>query len=113
MQEVEAICDRVIIIDKGLIVANEEIGKIQSVISQPRHIVEVEFDRMPDEGLIRKLPGITDVTHVRGSIFLIETEGNDDPRSSIFRFAVENNLTVLAMKKHESNLEEIFRKLTT
>lgn len=113
MQEVEAICDRVIIIDKGVIVANEEIGNIHSVISQARHAVEVEFDKNPARGSLEKLPGVVAVAHLRGGRYRIETEGNDDPRASIFRFAVDNNLTVLAMQKIESNLEEIFRKLTS
>jgi ABC-2 type transport system ATP-binding protein len=113
MQEVEAICDRVIIIDKGVIVANEEKSNIYSVFRQARQQVEVGFDRAPEPGILEKIPGVLSVTLLNNNFYRIESEGTDDIRPSIFRFAVENGLTVLSLQKHESNLEEIFRHLTT
>ena len=113
MQEVEAICDRVIIIDKGIIVANEEKSRIYSAISQTKQIVQVEFDKAPDSGLLSQIRGINNVRSSKNNVFILEAEGIEDIRPAIFRFAVDNNFTVLSLQKQESNLEDVFRKLTT
>jgi ABC-2 type transport system ATP-binding protein len=109
MQEVEAICQRVIIIDKGIIVANEEKSMIYSVINKTKQVVRAEFDHDPGE---LKLPGLTQVKRTGNNTYLIESESAEDIRPLIFRFAVENGLTVLSMQKQENNLEEVFRHLT-
>jgi ABC-2 type transport system ATP-binding protein len=112
MQEVEAICDRVIIIDKGIIVADEEKSRIYSIISRAKQIVLVEFDKIIDEDLIKKIALISSVRNIKGTSWEIEAEGDEDIRPVIFSFAVSNNLTVLSLQKKENNLEEIFRLLT-
>jgi ABC-2 type transport system ATP-binding protein len=112
MQEVEAICDRVIIIDKGVIVADEDKSTIYSKIRHSIQTVQVEFDKPALEEDIRRLPGITSVICIKENSWLIETEGENDIRPVIFSFAVNNKLTVLSLQKKESNLEEIFRLLT-
>lgn len=113
MQEVEAICDRVIILDKGIIVADEEKSKIYSVIKSRKQIIQVEFDREITESLIFEL-GLSDsVKQITKNIWIIEAEGEKDIRPDIFNFAVRNNLTVLSLQKRESNLEEVFRHLTS
>jgi ABC-2 type transport system ATP-binding protein len=112
MQEVEAICDRVIIIDKGLIVADEEIGRIYSKIKQPLQIIRVEFDREVSQSLLSEIAQVSSVKKISGSQWVIESESKDDIRPSIFNFAVSNNLTVLSLQKQESNLEDVFRHLT-
>ncbi|HLN55031.1 MAG TPA: gliding motility-associated ABC transporter ATP-binding subunit GldA [Bacteroidales bacterium] len=112
MQEVEALCGRIIIIDKGVIVANEEKSKIYSVMSTTKQVIRIEFDKDPLEENLTKITGVTSARRISGSTFHIEAEGSDDIRPSIFRFAVENNLTVLSLQKQESNLEEVFRHLT-
>jgi ABC-2 type transport system ATP-binding protein len=113
MQEVEALCDRVIIIDKGVIVANEEKSNIYSVIRQKKQLVEVGFDHAPEPGIIGKIPGVLSVIELNNNVYRIEAEATDDIRPAIFRLAVENGLTVLSLQKHESNLEEVFRHLTS
>lgn len=113
MQEVEAICDRVIIIDKGVIAANEEIGKIYSVIKRPRQIIHVEFDKHISDKLLSDIPNVTNYSQLKNNSWSIEAEGTDDIRPVIFNFAVKNNLTVLSLQKVESNLEEVFRHLTS
>lgn len=113
MQEVEAICDRIIIIDKGIIVANEEKSRIYSFLKNPGQIIRVEFDQDPG---IKKLSGIarvTTVTRLEDNIYLINSESDEDIRPSLFRFAVENGYTVLSLQKQENNLEEVFRHLTS
>lgn len=113
MQEVEAICDRVIIIDKGVIVADEKIGKIYSVIKRPRQIIQVEFDKSISEKLLSEIPAVTNYSLLKNNSWSIEAEGTEDIRPAIFNFAVKNNLTVLSLQKVESNLEEVFRHLTS
>jgi len=112
MQEVEAICDRVIIIDKGVIVADEEKKDIYSKISQSRQVILVEFDKNPDEALLKAIPDIDSVKNATGNTWIFEASGEQDIRPAIFSFAVNNNLTVLSLQKKENNLEEVFRILT-
>jgi ABC-2 type transport system ATP-binding protein len=113
MQEVEAICDRVIIIDKGVIVADEEKNNIYSKLKRPLQIVQVEFDKLPSESDLAGLSNVKRVRCISGNIWIVEAEGEDDIRPLIFSFAVRNNLTVLSLQKKENNLEEVFRHLTT
>ena len=112
MQEVEAICNRVIIIDKGVVVADEEKSKIYSKIKRPKQVIEVEFDKETTDSSLADIANVSSIKNIRNNIWLIEAEGDDDIRPDIFNFAVKNNLTVLSLNKQESNLEEVFRHLT-
>jgi ABC-2 type transport system ATP-binding protein len=112
MQEVEAICERVIIIDNGKIVADEEKSKIYSIIKRPKQLIEVEFDKETSETSLSGISNVSGVKKIRNNVWVIEAEGDEDIRPSIFNFAVKNNLTVLSLQKQESNLEEVFRHLT-
>ena len=112
MQEVEAICNRVIIIDKGVIVADEEKSKIYSKIKRPKQVIEVEFDKETTDSSLADIANVSSIKNIRNNIWMIEAEGDDDIRPDIFNFAVKNNLTVLSLNKQESNLEEVFRHLT-
>lgn len=113
MQEAEAICDRIIIIDNGIIKADEKKAVIYSRLKRTTQIVHVEFDRGIDELSISAIPNVSRVNKVRDELWRIESESEEDIRPSVFSFAVANKLTVLALNKEESNLEEIFRHLTT
>jgi len=113
MQEVEAICDRVIIIDKGVIVANEEKSKIYSVIRKPRQVIHVEFDKDLPQNSLASIINVSKVIKLRNNLWQLEAEGEEDIRPALFAFAVQNNLTVLSLQKQESNLEEVFRHLTS
>jgi ABC-2 type transport system ATP-binding protein len=112
MQEVEAICNRVIIIDKGVIVADEDKKDIYSRIRHTKQQILVEFDREPDEELIGRITFAGSVKKINPGTLLIESPGEEDIRPAIFSFAVNNNLTVLSLQKKENNLEEVFRLLT-
>ncbi len=112
MQEVEAICDRVIIIDKGVIVANEEKSSIYSIIRRPKQIIQVEFDKDIKESLLAAIANVTTVKQIKNNLWLLEADGDEDIRPALFSFAVNNNLTVLSLRKQESNLEDVFRHLT-
>ncbi len=112
MQEVEAICDRVIIIDKGIIVANEEKSNIYSVMRQPKQIVRVEFDKDIPSVELQGISSIKSVRKINDNTWIIEAEGEEDVRPALFNFAVKKGLTVMSLQKNESNLEEVFRHLT-
>jgi ABC-2 type transport system ATP-binding protein len=112
MQEVEAICNRVIIIDKGVIVADEKKKDIYKKIHQSKQVILVEFESDTDEALVKAIPLVDSVKKLKGNTWLVESSGDQDIRPAIFTFAVNNNLTVLSLQKKENNLEEVFRILT-
>jgi ABC-2 type transport system ATP-binding protein len=112
MQEVEAICDRIIIIDKGAIVADEQKSEIYAKIKHPGQVIRVEFDKDITETSLKEIEKVSSIIKVRKNIWLIEAEGESDIRPLIFNFAVKNNLTVLSLNRQESNLEDVFRHLT-
>jgi ABC-2 type transport system ATP-binding protein len=112
MQEVEAICRRVIIIDKGVIRADEEKSNIYSMLRQSYQVIEVEFDRDCSENELAGIKGVKSVRRLRGNTWTVESESKDDVRPLLFAFAVQHNMTVLSMQKKENNLEEVFRHLT-
>jgi ABC-2 type transport system ATP-binding protein len=113
MQEVEAICNRVIIIDNGVIVADEEKSKIYSIIKRHRQVIQIEFDKDIVESSLAEIGNVRSVKKIRNNIWMIEAEGDEDIRPLLFNFAVKNNLTVLSLNKQETNLEEVFRHLTS
>jgi ABC-2 type transport system ATP-binding protein len=113
MQEVEAICDRVIIIDKGKIVADETSDSIKKTKGAKSTTIVVEFDREVQAELLKKIEGALKVEHHKENIWLIQNEADNDIRSNIFNFAVENKLAVLSMQKQEKSLEEVFKMLTS
>lgn len=112
MQEVKAICQRVIIIDRGRIVANESVEDIHNVVRKEAEYYEVEFDKPVSETAIRELKGVLNLKNTSGNSWTIEAEKGHDIRADIFRLAVNLNLAVLTLKKSETSLEDIFRQVT-
>ncbi len=111
MQEVEAVCDRVIIIDRGSIVADDSTVNISAQTSG-KQIIRVEFDQKIDEELIKNLKGVKQITPVSANVWKLESDQDVDLRSDIFQFAVDNGFKVLAMNKEEQRLEDVFHALT-
>lgn len=111
MQEVEAICDRVIIINKGKIVADAGISEMKGA-GNGIAVYTVEFDADVDAGMLHAISGVRRVTRVKDRLWQVEASGEADIRQDLFRFAVDNNLTVLTLQKKETNLESVFRQLT-
>jgi ABC-2 type transport system ATP-binding protein len=111
MQEVEAVCDRVIIINKGKIVANDGTQHLQES-SQQKVVLRVEFDKETTKNSIKNIEGVIEVKLVEGNTWLIMTSAEIDIRKDIFNYAVSNKLSVLAMQKEEQKLEDIFKQLT-
>jgi ABC-2 type transport system ATP-binding protein len=110
MQEVEAICDRVIIINKGEIVANEDTKTLQTGKSQ--QLITVEFDKEITSAQLKLIPGIDKVIQVNTTIWQLTSSSNDDVRKPIFDFAVQNNLSVLTLNREEKKIEDVFKDLT-
>jgi ABC-2 type transport system ATP-binding protein len=110
MQEAEAICDRLIIINKGKIVADEAASGMRGRSTEVR--VLVEFGEELDGNMLQRIEGVRSVSRHKGRSWLLQSIGNEDIRPAIFRFAVENQLTVLTITLDEQNLEQIFRDLT-
>jgi ABC-2 type transport system ATP-binding protein len=111
MQEVEAICNRVIIINKGKIVADDDTGMLRQK-AKTSYNIQVEFDQPIDPTRIKSLPGVSKVQHTGGHKWLVTYGGDGDIRKEIFQLAVSNNIAVLSMQKEESRLEDIFQELT-
>jgi len=113
MQEVEAICDRIIIINNGRIVADDRMEQISSSLSQNKQTVMVEFDRPVDQALLEQIAGVSRIREIGENKWLFESQTQEDIRQNIFQFAVNQGLTVLSMQKKEKSLEEVFRELTS
>jgi ABC-2 type transport system ATP-binding protein len=111
MQEVEAICDRAIIIHKGKIVADDSTKNLHT-LSGSRNIIKVEFNSPVEPAILLKITGVSDVKKLSDFSFQISTEGSEDIRVHVFKFAVDKGLTVLSMQKEEQKLEEVFQELT-
>ena len=112
MQEVEAVCDRVIIISKGKIVADDETSVLLKGPSS-EITVTVEFDQPVSGELLLKINGVTGTEKISEKKWKLRCSSGADPRAGIFNFAVANNMTVLGMQKEEQKLEEVFRQLTS
>jgi ABC-2 type transport system ATP-binding protein len=102
----------VIIIDKGVEVANEEKNKIYSILTQQKQVIHVEFDKEIKASELETIANISSIKQINNNSWLIESDGIEDVRPALFAFAVKNNLTVLSLRKEESNLEDVFRHLT-
>ncbi|MGV3637820.1 MAG: gliding motility-associated ABC transporter ATP-binding subunit GldA [Flavobacteriales bacterium] len=111
MQEVEAICDRVIIIDRGRLVADDKASTLRSS-TQQREALEVEFDGDVHANKLTNIVGVLDAHRKGGNSWVLEHDATIDVRPAVFRFAVDNGLQVLGMQKSERGLEEVFKELT-
>jgi ABC-2 type transport system ATP-binding protein len=109
MQEVEAICDRVIIINKGQIVADDTASHLQ--LDETHQTVYVEFDKEVSKSVLTKIPHVRKVEKVAGG-WLLETTDKVDLRKEIATYAQQQNMLVLTLKTEERTLEEVFKELT-
>lgn len=110
MQEVEAVCDRVIIINNGVIAADQKTSEMHGASGTV--ILNVEFDEKVSSGGLKKISGVRRVQHVEGGHYLIEASEAKDVRSDVFKFAVENGRTILQVQQEKAKLEDIFRSIT-
>ena len=110
MQEVQAICDRVIVINKGEIVADDQVTAL--LHSKSSLVVVVEFKAGVSAMDLREIPGVAQVQETAPQKFRITAEGKTDLRPEIFRFAAEKNLSLIGLMQEENSLENIFKELT-
>lgn len=111
MQEVEAVCDKVIVIDKGKIVANKTTVEMHN-FNTNFQLISVEFGSVVNKNSLKNIPGLIDALPIKGNIWNIKATPASDIRPEIFKFAVKQNITVLSMKIEEQSLEETFHQLT-
>lgn len=111
MQEVEAICDRVIIIDRGRIVADDKAKQLRGR-SDRRQAVLVEFDGRAKAEELLGLPGVEGAVRGEGSTWTITYAEENDIRPVLFQFAVDKGLKVLTLQRAERDLEDVFKELT-
>lgn len=110
MQEVEAICDRVIIIKKGKIVADNSASELQHEVGQ--QVVYAEFDGAISKNALLKIQGVSKVQKVTENSFLIESQDTEDLRKLVAVYAQQNNLLLITLRIEEKSLEEVFKELT-
>ncbi len=109
MQEVEAMCDRVIIINKGKIVADKKLDALQNDSTQ---VVVVEFDYRVEDAFLLKLPKASQVKNTQGFVYEITFSSKEDMRAHVFDFAHDNQLKILQLNQKNASLESLFRELT-
>jgi ABC-2 type transport system ATP-binding protein len=110
MQEVEAICDRVIIIDKGQIVADKKLDNLIS--ADKEQVIEVEFDLKVEEDLIAQIPHLKSLKNINGRSWELTFVSDKDMRPTVFDFAYDNGLKTLQLNQKNKNLEAVFREIT-
>jgi ABC-2 type transport system ATP-binding protein len=110
MKEVEAVCDRVIIINKGQLVADKKLEELREAEEQ---IIEVEFDYRVEEQLLQQLPDVSKVKNTGGFIYEITFGTSKDMRPAVFDFAHDNKLKTLQLSRKNKNLESLFTELTS
>jgi ABC-2 type transport system ATP-binding protein len=112
LQEVEAICNRVIIINKGNIVADDTLANLQKG-NREFHIVSVQFTEIIDKALLEAIPGVNRIEHPAPGHWQLETMNPETVRKQLLQVAVDHNLNILSLQTEKHSLEDIFRSLTT
>ncbi|SDW47411.1 protein involved in gliding motility GldA [Lutibacter oricola] len=110
MQEVEAVCDRVILISKGEIVADKNLKELKENQAQ---VIEVEFDLKIEKQFVKRIEHIVEVDNFHDTSWTLTFNTTTDMRSKVFDFAHENGLKILQLNTKNKNLESLFRELTT
>lgn len=109
MREVEALCDRVIIINKGKIVADK---RLQELRDEQVQVVEVEFNYRIEEVALQRLPHLKEIHNTGGFVYELVFDSNQDMRPAVFDFAHDNGLKTLQLNRKNKNLEVLFSELT-
>lgn len=111
MQEVEALCDRVIIINQGKIVADKATQELQKTVALGM-VVIVEFEGLVEAQQLEAVKGVSAVKDLGNHRWEVRAEGDVNLKKSLFEFAVQNDLTILQQQEQTNNLETVFQSLT-
>lgn len=109
MQEVEALCDRVIIINKGVVVANDN---IENLTKESDNVLIVEFDGKVTMEMLRSIVGLKQAKSIKDNHWILEPKADLDIRQDLMRWAINNNVIIKSMQQEETSIEESFQKLT-
>ncbi|MBT8236510.1 MAG: gliding motility-associated ABC transporter ATP-binding subunit GldA, partial [Bacteroidia bacterium] len=109
LKEVEAVCDRVIIINNGKLVAD---SSLQALREQQEQRIEVEFDYRVEDVLLQKLPQVFSVKNIEGFVYELSFDSEKDMRPAVFDFAHDNQLKILQLNRKNISLEHLFTDLT-
>lgn len=111
MQEVQAICDRAIIINLGKIVANASIEELRN-LEKKENILHIEFDKMIDTQVFADLEEVHSIAHIQANKYEIRSKSDIDIRAKISKIAVQHDWIILGLQVQESSLENVFQNLT-
>jgi ABC-2 type transport system ATP-binding protein len=111
LQEVEAICDRVIIINKGNIVADDTLANLQKGKAE-KHVVNVQFGTAVQHSLLGRLQEVTQIDEINASSFRLHTANPEAVRKHLLTLAVAYNLNIVSLQTEGHSLEQVFRALT-
>lgn len=111
LQEVQAICDRVIIINKGKIVADDSLANLQKGKTN-EHVVLVSFKENIAAGMLQKLRDVTGIEQLKDSDYKLKTSDPESVRKQLLELSLENNLNIVSLQSENNSLEEIFKTLT-
>lgn len=111
MQEIQALCQRVIIIHEGKLVADDPIEKLQSGLSGKQQIMVQFAETQIPVAAFKAINGVSDVVQ-NGNIVIIRSKEANEVKAAIFKTAVDNNLTIVEMKTESADMETVFRELT-
>lgn len=111
MQEIEAICDRIVIINRGNLLVDKDASQIMNANSN-QQIVKVEFDKMVSKTELKSIVGVSKVTDLGENVWEIISSKPEDLRVEISKFAASKGLLVLSLQKETQKLESIFKELT-
>ena len=109
MQEVEALCDKVIIINKGVVVANDN---IENLTKESDNVLVVEFDGNVTIDMLRDIVGLKQAKSINEGRWILESKADLDIRQDLMRWAINNNIIIKSMQQEESSIEECFQRLT-
>ena len=112
MQEVQAICHQMAILDHGVLVANGSPEQIEKTIGNSRRQIEVEFNLPVDEKMLLQIANIVAVEKTAANTYVLESDADADIRQDVFNFAVQHGLAVLAMQLKQKSMEDVFHELT-
>lgn len=111
LQEVESICDRIIIISKGCIVANDRLANLQ-LSNKNYSIVVVQFSEKIDAILLQNMSGTEKLEMLPGNIYKIQTSDPENIKKQILTLSLENNVGIISLQSETKSLEDVFRNLT-